>query len=223
MEVLHPTQQKLLELSSRYDLMKWGLRRIAKIADIKHPQQVKYHLTKLVDAHYLDKNFKPLKKTTKKKTEKFFLEVPIYGEVNCGVPTLFSEENLQGFIKISKSILGSHKIDSVYALKADGNSMDRSSISSNSINDGDYVLVDRKFSSDLNNKYIVASIDDACTLKKVIRNNGLFKLVAESNKQEDYPPIVVHENDMASLRIEGEVFQVISNDKNEIVYEEISS
>ncbi len=102
--------------------------------------------------------------------------VPLLGSVAAGKP-LFAEENLQGFVQVPASTLGSA---AHFALKVKGDSMKDAGIV-----DGDVVVVVHQSSAD-NGDIVVAMVDDAVTLKRFFMEKNRVRLKAENSK---YPPI----------------------------------
>jgi SOS-response transcriptional repressor LexA len=95
----------------------------------------------------------------------------------------------------------------LYAIKADGSSMNRAGIKGKHIEDGDYVIVDKNDTDVKTGDVILAIIDGKATVKKFVddRVNGQIVLVAESSA--DYAPIHLHEDD--DFAISGKVVGVI--------------
>lgn len=82
--------------------------------------------------------------------------IAILGSIACGTP-LLAEENIEGYIRMSSSLLGD---GSYFILKADGNSMVNADI-----NDGDAVLI-RQQSYAEKGQIVVALIGEEATLKR---------------------------------------------------------
>ncbi|MGA9527867.1 MAG: S24 family peptidase [Terriglobales bacterium] len=133
--------------------------------------------------------------------------VPIIGTANCGPATIFAEQNFQGFLRISGRLLGRSKPDGLYAIKADGTSMNRAEINGKKIEDGDYAIVDSRRIAAKNNDVVVAIFDDRATIKRFIddRQNGQIVLRADSSF--DYEPIYLHPSD--DFMISGTVVDVV--------------
>ena len=54
------------------------------------------------------------------------ISVPLVGSADCGPAELVAEENVEGYLKVSKRIL--NKMDGVFALRAKGDSMNEAKI-----------------------------------------------------------------------------------------------
>lgn len=105
------------------------------------------------------------------------VRVPIVGSIACGTPML-AEENIESYILISSSILGTGNF---FALHARGNSM----VNAN-IEDGDFVIVRQQNTAE-EGQIIVALIDDEATLKRFYtdRRRRKVRLHPENDEMED--------------------------------------
>lgn len=218
---MHLIQEKLLELSKTKNLAKLSLRETAKLIGMpkESPQKIKHHLLQLQKKGFftIDRNQGLMSSNgTKPKTVKGFLHnastlfsIPIVGAANCGPATIFAEENFQGFLKISSKLLGKSKPDGLFAIKADGSSMNRAEISGKSIEDGDYMVVDSRDLDAKSGDVVLAIIDSKATIKRFIddRQNGQIVLKADSSF--DYEPIFLHQDDEFSIN--GKVIGIIKN------------
>jgi repressor LexA len=137
------------------------------------------------------------------------LSIPIVGSANCGPATIFANENIEGYIKISKSLL--RKCKNIFAIRAQGLSMNQSIVNGNNIEDGHYLIIDSSDTSPSSGDVVLSIIDEMANIKKYIwdEENNQIVLVSESTK--DIPPIYIHEDD--SFMINGKVIQVIKKPK----------
>jgi SOS-response transcriptional repressor LexA len=134
-----------------------------------------------------------------------FISIPILGSANCGPATIYADENIEGFLKISKKFLPKHK--GIFAIKAQGNSLNRSSINGKNIEHGDYVIIDSGQTSAKDGDYVLSIIDNMANIKKfrIDHKNGRIALVSESTQSIN--PIFIHTED--EFRINGKVLDVI--------------
>jgi repressor LexA len=102
--------------------------------------------------------------------------VPLLGNVAAGKP-LFAEENLQGYVQVPASSLGS---STHFALQVKGDSMRDAGIM-----DGDVVVVKQQSTAE-NGDIVVAMVDDAVTLKRFFMEKNRVRLKAENPK---YPSL----------------------------------
>lgn len=213
---VNPIQLEILRLSQTQDLSKLTLREIGKLVNVDHPQKVKHHLSQLEKKGLINLNsgkpiFGNMKKISKKCVQ--IINIPILGAADCGPARLLADENLEGYLKLSPSFL--LKKHNIYALRAEGNSMNNASIGVEKYNieSGDYVIVDSEYRIPKENDYVVSIIDGAANIKKfkIDKNNGQIALVSES--KENYDPILIHPNDVNDYLISGKVIQVIKKPK----------
>lgn len=133
--------------------------------------------------------------------------IPVVGTANCGPATIFAEQNFQGFLRVSSKLVRRSKPTGLYAIKADGSSMNRAEIDEKKIEDGDYIVIDTNDRNVTTGEVVLAIIDNKATVKRFIddRVNGQIVLVADSSF--DYEPIYLHPDD--DFDISGKVVAVI--------------
>lgn len=209
---MHIIQEKILNLVERKNLSGLTLREIGDLIGEKFPQKIKHHIDQLEKKGFLvvDKKHKTIqKKIHVSNFNSNMLSVPIVGSANCGPATIFANENIEGYIKISKSLL--KKCKNIFAIRAQGLSMNKSIINGNTIEDGDYLIIDSSDTSPSSGDVVLSIIDEMANIKKYVwdETNNQIVLVSESTK--DIPPIYIHEDD--SFMINGKVIQVIKKPK----------
>jgi len=211
---MHDTQARLLTLARQNkNLGKQSLRQIAKFIDAEgKPQVVKYHLQKLEQAGLIQLNLpkgviRPVEKGIAGRVRGLFYSLPIVGAANCGPATVFADERIEGYVKVSTSLLPRRKSD-LYALVADGPSMNRAVIhGSDTIEDGDYVVVDSAARTPRSGDVVVAVIDGMATIKRYTEDKRRSRIILEAESTENYSPIYIHESD--DFSISGKVVGVI--------------
>lgn len=216
---MHPIQGKLLDLSKRENLAKLSLREMARNIGMPNesPQKIKHHLLQLQKRGFLRiDRFKGVMERSSEtpswakgllqKTAQLF-SIPIIGTANCGSATIFAEQNFQGFLKISSKLISRTKPTGLFAIKADGSSMNRAEINGKTIEDGDYIIIDKESLDARTGDIVLAIIDNKATVKRFIddRQNGQVVLKADSSF--DYEPIYLHPDDEFSIN--GKVISVI--------------
>ena len=129
---------------------------------------------------------------------KNIFSIPVYGLASCGEALAYAEDNVDGFLQISKAIFRGADSARLFAVKALGDSMDKKGI-----NDGDYVIFEKYEGRDdaLEGKIIVAVINGMATIKNYKRVSdeiiGLFPHSTNTMHQ----PIFIHSTD--SILIAG--------------------
>src|SRR4051812_48212962 len=116
---MHKIQQQILELSSHKNLGELSLRDIGKaIGENNAPQKIKHHLLQLeknglIRINRLDKEIARTKPGIVPRSK--LVSLPIYGSADCGVATIYAENNIQGYLTISGKLLTRKK--DVFAIK----------------------------------------------------------------------------------------------------------
>ncbi len=208
---MHKIQEELLKLIEEKNLSGATLREIGDFIGEKFPQKIKHHLDQLEKKGFISINHrdKSIQKKERSSLTKGLLSIPIIGTANCGPATIFANENIEGYLKISKNIL--NKCKNIFAIRAQGLSMNQSNVHGKNIEDGDYLIIDSDDTSPQDGDIVLSVIDDMANIKKFVwdKENNQIVLVSESTK--DIPPIFIHEDD--SFLINGKIIQVIKKPK----------
>jgi repressor LexA len=210
---MHPTQEKLLKLTDQKNIGHLTLREIGALIGEKQPQAIKHHLSQLERKGFIviDKKKKtivrvgPRSDGHRNADASLFVSIPILGSANCGPATIFADENIEGYLKISKRLVSGFK--SMFAIKADGNSLNRAKIGGKQVETGDYVLIDSSRGTPKDGDYVLSIIDGLATIKKyrLDKKNDRIALLSESS--QDYAPIFIHEDD--DFRVNGTAVEVV--------------
>lgn len=134
------------------------------------------------------------------------ISVPILGSANAGPATIFAEENVSGYLKVSRDDL--NKKDGVFALRVEGDSMDKARISNKNLEEGDFVLIDSEYKTPKNGDYVLSVIDGCANLKKFGQDTktGEVILLSESTNPK-HKPIYISSED--NFMINGKIVGVI--------------
>lgn len=216
---MHLIQQKLLELSKRANLAKMSLREMAAEIGLprESPQKIKHHLLQLEKRGFLtiDRGTGLMSRTPTRpgwaqgRFEKAagLFSIPILGSANCGAATIFAEQNFQGFLRVSGRLVGRSRPNGLYAIKADGASMNQAEIGGRRIEDGDYVIIDSNDRNARTKDVVLAIIDDKATIKRFIDDRANGQVVLKADSSFTYDPIHLHPDD--EFQIGGKVVAVI--------------
>lgn len=207
---MHTIQKRILKLARKENISQLGYRKLGEKIGVEHPQQVKYHLQKLVDAGRLVRTpFGILRVGEPNKTVSKLFHIPILGQANCGEPLSFADESDWGNLTLSPSLVKSKHPDKLFAVRTVGDSMNQANIGGQSIEDGDYVIVDGSAELPEHGDYVVSSLEGLANVKKYLRDeaNHLIRLVSESSRI--IPPILIDPDDTDSYHIHGKVLRVI--------------
>lgn len=211
---MNENQEKLIELAKKKDLSKMNFREIGRELGIPNPQTVIYHLEQLKKKGllYLDAQKKQRVAKPKAFVVDSFFNIPIVGAANCGPAAQLAQEDITGYLKISPRSLQKSKPEGLIAIRAVGDSLNKASIDGDSIENGDYVIVDSK-ERPRNGSYVLSIIDGMANFKKFFKDEKKqeIRLVSESTK--DFPPIIMHKDDLdvSGYLINGVVVRVIKN------------
>lgn len=205
---MHAIQEKLLKLVDEKNIGNLTLRQIGELIGESLPQKIKHHLSQLERKGFIliDKKNKKINRISNKvKIDGLFISVPIVGSANCGPATIYADQNIEGYLKISKRLISNKK--GLFAIKAEGNSMNKANIAGKNIEPGDYVIVDSKNVSPHDGDYVVSIIDDLANIKKYRLDRKNSRIVLLSESTQEYTPIFIHKND--NFMINGKVIDVI--------------
>lgn len=130
---------------------------------------------------------------------KNIFSIPVYGLASCGEALAYAEDNVDGFLQISKSLFRGQDSAKLFAVKTLGDSMDKEGI-----NDGDYAIFEKydyEKEEGLEGKIVVAVINGMATIKRYKKvSEGIVGLFPESSNKT-HQPIFIHESD--SILIAG--------------------
>jgi len=206
---MHKIQEKLLKIIDEKNIGSLTLRQIGELIGEKLPQKIKHHLSQLQRKGFIiiDKKNNLIKRiSSDMKKSDLFISIPIFGTANCGPRTIYADpSNIEGYLKISKKLLS--KTDKVFALCAEGNSLNKANINGKSIEDGDFVIVDSQVTKPHNGDYIVSVIEEMANIKKYVWDEKNSQIILISESTQNYNPIYVHEDD--NIVINGKVIDVI--------------
>jgi len=159
---MHNIQQKILNLAKEQGLAGLTLRKIGElIGEAGSPQKIKHHLDRLIAKGLLlvgtdGKTLRPASSGLDDKSK--IASLPIVGSANCGEALTCADQKVEEYLKISVKLLGNglaNKLGDLYVLRAIGNSMNRAQINGKSVDEGDYLVVDKTRVAPANGEYVV--------------------------------------------------------------------
>ncbi len=211
---MHKTQQLILESAKNHNLAQMTLREIANMIGLPEeaPQKIKHHLMQLEKKGFLsiDREKGKMRQTFVEKIRhktSNILSIPIIGTANCGPATVFAEENFHGFLHVSSRLVERARAFGLFAIKADGSSMNRASIQGKVIEDGDYIIIDSEDKTVENNDIVLVIIDGRATVKRFVDDKKNRQIVLKADSSYDYAPVFLHPED--DFSINGKVIGVI--------------
>jgi SOS-response transcriptional repressor LexA len=213
---MHIIQKQLLDLIATHDdFGSYSLRKIAEmIGAAGKPQTAKYHLQQLEKDGLIQMNLdagviKLVKRGYAKASTSPIYSLPVVGSANCGPATLFAEQNIDQYLKVSSSLLPRNK-NKLYALIADGDSMNKAEVEPGKvIESGDFVLVDSEYKNYRKGDIVIAVIDGLATIKRYREDRENKMIVLEADSTHKYLPIFIHEGD--DFQISGKVVGIIKS------------
>lgn len=203
---MHAIQENLLKKIRSENLSGMTLREIGALVGETSAQKIRHHLTQLSKKGFIA--YCPAKREIKRRqqiSKDGFVSLPIVGSANCGPANIFADENVVGYLKVSRKL--APRNGKLYVLRADGESMNRANIKGKMIEDGDFVVVDSEQRVPKPGHYIVSIIDEMANIKKFVPDPKNRRIILKSESSKDYLPIFVHESD--SFGICGRVVDVI--------------
>jgi SOS-response transcriptional repressor LexA len=205
---MHILQERLLKIISEQNISALTLRDIGSLIDEKYPQKVKHHLHQLEKRGLISIN-KALGKIERVRVGRVknspFISIPIVGAANCGPATIFADENVEGYLKVSSTILGRKK--NVFAIRASGPSMNKAMVNNKTIEDGDYLVIDPNNTVPHNRDVVLCILDETATIKRYVWDSENQQIILAADSTKDFPPVYIHPDD--NFLINGKVVQVI--------------
>lgn len=117
--------------------------------------------------------------------------IPMYGLASCGEALAYAEDNVDGYLQISKSLFRQDDPAKLFAVKSLGDSMDKDGIS-----DGDYVVFEKKdMDFDFEGKIVVAVINGMATIKRYRKLKGGIIGLFPNSTNKVHQPIYLDESD----------------------------
>ena len=207
---MHTLQEKLLKVIDEKNIGGFTLREVGDLVGETLPQKIKHHLSQLERKGFIlidRKNKKISRISNKAKAGGIFVSIPIVGAANCGPATIYAAQIIEGYLKISNRLAPNKK--SIFALRAEGNSLNKANIGGKNVESGDFVIVDSENTSPRDGDYVVSVIDGMANIKKyrLDKSNSRIALLSEST--QEYSPIFIHESD--DFRISGKIVEVVKN------------
>ncbi len=152
-----------------------SIREICEKLNIKSTATAYSYVEKLKQRGLLEKS--PLKKRaiSVANNNKNAKNVPIVGTIRAGAP-IFAEENIEGYLPLSNDFLLNGE---EFALKVVGDSMINAGIF-----EGDVIIVNKQNVAE-NGQIVVAMIDDAATVKRLVLKGGKVILRPENSQMSD--------------------------------------
>lgn len=206
---MHIIQKRILRQAKKEDITNLGYRSLGEKIGVEHPQQVKWHLQKLIKDGHLKRTATGQLAAAKSAGVQSLFSIPVLGRANCGEALAISEDADIESLTVSKTLVGRKDSSKLFAVQAVGNSMDCAQVGGQPISDGDYVIVDGAIEVPMNGDYVVSSIEGLANIKRFKRDENARLVALLSESTESRPPIILDEQDTHALQIHGVAVQVI--------------
>lgn len=213
---MNENQQRIINLAKKKDISKMSFREIGRELGIPNPQTIIYHIEQLKKRGLLYFDIKRRQRVAKPKAfiANNFFNIPVVVSANCGPAMELAQEDIQGYLRISQKLIKRSRPDGLIAVKAVGNSLNNAKIGDDkdSIDDGDYVIVDcNQYPNDGN--YVLSIMDEAANFKRFFKDDNKHEIRLMSESTEEFHPIILHESDLSAsgYMVNGVVVRVIKN------------
>lgn len=205
---MHIIQEQLLKLIDQRNIGNLPLRQIGELVEEKLPQKIKHHLYQLEKKGFISidrKNSKISRIKNKPQGQNIFISIPILGSANCGQASIYADQNIEGYLKISKLLVSRQK--DIFAIRAQGNSLNKANINGKNIEPGDFVIIDSKKTVPKDGDFVLSIIDDMANIKKYRLDQINERIVLISESTQTFNPIFIHKDD--NFIINGKVIDVV--------------
>ena len=208
---MHQIQQKLLDIASLGDIESVRRVDLVEMVNCEYPSQITHHMNQLVKHGDLVR--KGGKLVPALRTSSGLLTIPIMGEADCGEATKYADGRIVDNLAISPTVLKTKLTDRLYALIARGDSMNRAEVNGKTIENGDYIIIEKKDNYQPKDGDIVVSIIAGLANIKRLRHDNRQKriLLLPESHRTDFAPIIIDEKD--DFAVDGQVVDVIKGVK----------
>jgi SOS-response transcriptional repressor LexA len=124
---------------------------------------------------------------------KNIFSIPVYGLASCGEALAYAQDNVDGFLQISKSLFRGSDSAQLFAVKNLGDSMDK-----DGIHDGDYTIFEKYDygkSEAPEGKIVVAVINGMATIKRYKKVSEEIIGLFPHSTNNIHQPIFIHSTD----------------------------
>jgi len=163
------------------------------------------YLNELEEKGYIERTSEDRGIKLKGVTKDSFLDVPVFGMANAGAATMFADQYIEGYLKVSKRIVRDSR--NVFAIQVSGTSMNKAKVNGKTIQNGDFILVDSTWKHYNNGDRVLVVINGMATVKTYRTVDGKnIVLLPESTDHKHKPIFLTEEDDFV---INGKVIDVL--------------
>jgi len=217
---LHPIQQEILELNKVRPLASLSYREIGRQISGEgdrrvHPQVVKYHIEQLIACGLLKPSDRPVTVSPQKLAhpvdKPLLVRLPLMGSANAGPASMLPNDQPETYVQISSQLLKSKNYPDLIALRVSGNSMNKAELNGATIENDDYIVIDRSKQTPRNGEIVVVDSDNCVNVKRIVFDYEHEQVALMSESTEHFDPIFLSAQDNIDAFVEGTVVQVIKN------------
>lgn len=209
---MHPTQQKILNLASSIKLNKKNPRIIARLIDIKNPQNIVHHIEQLEKKRFIsisDNGDIKIEMQIPQQVGKLF-QLPIYGSANAGPAVNFADQKIDGYLAVPSSEMGRASKNGLYLVVVDGDSLnDAKALKGGPAETGDYAVIDGNNKSPNDGDYVLSIIDGLANLKRFYKDKANKRIELRSESKMETKPIYIKQEHFEDYLINGVVVGII--------------
>lgn len=133
-----------------------------------------------------------------------FMDIPVLGVANAGMALMFADEYVEGYLKVSKKIVKDRK---VFAVQVSGTSMNLAKVNGKTIEDGDFILVDKNCEEFASGDKVLVVVEGLATVKTYRTVDGKNIALVPESTDPKHKPIFLTEDD--NFVINGKVIDVL--------------
>lgn len=220
MSNLHPIQQEILDLKKIRPLASLSYREIGRQisgdGDRRvHPQVVKYHLEQLIASGVLETSDLPNtvspQKLAQSVSKPMLVRIPLMGSANAGPASMLANDQPETYVQISSQLLKSKNYPDLIALRVSGCSMNKAQLDGATIENDDYIVIDRSKRTPRNGEIVVVDSNNCVNVKRIVFDYEHEQVALMSESTEQFDPIFLSAQDNVDAFVEGTVVQVIKN------------
>ncbi len=213
MEILTPKQKIVLQAIKDFFSENGSMPTVREIQEMSGKLGLKLkslrsffiYLNELEEKGYIERTSEDRGIKLKGVTRDSFLDVPVFGMANAGAATMFADQYIEGYLKVSKRIVRDSR--NVFAIQVSGTSMNKARVNGKTIQNGDFILVDSTWKHYDNGDKVLVVINGMATVKTYRTVDGKnIVLLPESTDKKHKPIFLTEEDDFV---INGKVIDVL--------------
>jgi SOS regulatory protein LexA len=212
MEILTPKQKIVLHAIKSYFSENKQMPTVREIKDeagklglkLKSIRSFFLYLNELEEKGYIQRSSEDRGIKLKGVSAETFIDVPVLGMANAGTALAFADEYVEGYLKVSRNIVRNRD---VFAVQISGTSMNKAKVNGKTIEDGDFVLVDKSTRNFETGDKVLVIIDGLATVKTYRSHDGRNIVLMPESTDKTHQPIFLTSED--NFVINGKVVNVL--------------